>query len=48
MVRLWLPEAAAVREIVDALEASTTLVPTAARCVGALRVGFLPVAPTWE
>ena len=45
---LVLPEELARSEVVEALEASTSLVPAAARSVGALRVGFLPVAPTWE
>ena len=47
-VPLLLPEAVARNEVLRALEASTELVPRSARSVGTLRVGFLPVAPTWE
>ena len=48
VARLVLPERDERDEVVKALHASTQLVPAAARNVGALRVGFMPVAPTWE
>ena len=47
-VHLVLPEAGARAEVLTALRASTELVPKEARRVGALCVGFLPVAPTWD
>ena len=45
---LVLPEAEERRAVLEALQASTALLPPVARAVGALSVGYLPVAPTWD
>jgi len=34
--------------VIQALQQSHKMLQPAARCVGALRVGYLPVAPTWN
>ena len=44
---LALPEIEERRAVVEALRRSSELLHPCARCVGALKVGFLPVAPTW-
>ena len=46
--RLVLPEAAERRAVLDVLQGSSEMLPPSARRVGALRVGYLPVAPTWD
>ena len=46
--RLVLPEAAERASVIVALQASAEMLPPLARQVGALRVGYLPVAPTWD
>ena len=48
VARLLLPDADARAEVVAVMHASTLMMPPAARDVGALRVGFLPVAATWD
>lgn len=48
VVRLLLPEAEARAHVVGALQSSTRMLPTAARSVGALSVGFLPVVAAWD
>ena len=45
---LVLPEAEERRAVLEALQASTAMLPPVARAVGALSVGYLPVAPTWD
>jgi hypothetical protein len=45
---LVLPEAEERRAGLQALQASTAMLPPVARAVGALSVGYLPVAPTWD
>ena len=47
-VSLVLPEPLEVAGVMAALEASTLMLPPSARGFGALRVGYLPVAPTWD
>lgn len=46
--RLVLEEAADRIAITHSLESSTSMLAPTARAVGALRVGFLPVTPTWD
>ena len=46
--QLVLPEAAERRAVLDVLQSSSEMLPPSARRVGALRVGYLPVAPTWD
>ena len=46
--RLVLPEAEERARVIAALHASTDMLPPAARRVGVLSVGYLPVAPTWD
>ena len=46
--RLEMPTAADRQAVLAALESSSEMLPPQARCVGALRVGYLPVAPTWD
>ena len=46
--RLILPEKEERARVMEALQRSTTMLAPSARAVGAMRVGFLPVAPTWD
>ena len=46
--RLVLPEAEERARVIASLTNSTAMLAPSARSVGALRVGFLPVAPTWD
>ena len=43
-----LPEGEARANVMSALRASTEMLPPTARRVGALHVGYLPVAATWD
>ena len=45
---LVLPEGEARASVLSALRASTEMLPPTARRVGALHVGYLPVAATWD
>ena len=46
--RLILPEKEERARVMEALQRSTTMLAPSARAVGAMRVGFLLVAPTWD
>ena len=45
---LVLPDAEHRLQVIHALEESSSMLHPSARCVGGLRVGYLPVAPTWN
>ena len=46
--RLSLPDADERRAVIAVLQRSSEMLHPTARSVGALRVGYLPVAPTWD
>ena len=45
---LVLPDVDHRKAVIQALERSSAMLPPSARRVGALRVGYLPVAPSWD